>query len=135
MPRGRWTPEGGWPAYIRRRRQSHVDNDLCYECGIYPPRKGRRRCQVCTDRHTEYREGTIADGFCRDLCGNHRADGYSRCFACLDRHARKARAKRGVPIDAPIVRRAPRRAPGPVTPITPIDRLALIRAAALRRAA
>lgn len=137
MPRGRWLPEGGWSAYIRARRQTHAQDGMCYECGIRPPREGRRRCQICTDRHAKFREGMIGDGFCRDLCGNRRVDGYSRCHDCLDQHAKKARIKRGQPVDAPIVRRAPRRAQ-PLAASAPIDRTArrgLIAACAARRAA
>lgn len=109
MTRGTWTPDGGWGAYVRTRRQGFVANKKCYECGLRPPKEGRRRCQECADRHVEYREAAINSGQCRELCGQQRADGYSRCNDCLDRHARKQRAARGQDVNAPIVRRPARR--------------------------
>lgn len=153
MPRGSWVPEGGWPAYHRARREMAVRDGRCYNCMTLPMKPGRRMCQGCIDWHKQYRIDRIAGGKCRDLCGRDADEGRTRCIECLDRHARKARAKRGKPVDAPIVRRAPRRQPVPtsaapstreivhapaVHPAAEVDhsqRKAIIAALAARRAA
>lgn len=109
MSRSSWVPEGGWPAYHRARCEAAAQDGLCLNCMRQPRKLDRRKCQGCIDWHKQYRVDRIAGGKCRDLCGRDANEGRTRCIECLDRHARKARAKRGQPVDAPIVRRAPRR--------------------------
>jgi hypothetical protein len=83
-----------WGPYLRDLRARAVSKGRCYECRKRPARPGRRRCEVCAERHGKLRRDTQEKGTCYELCGRPRASGRIRCPDCLVRAAARAQARR-----------------------------------------
>jgi hypothetical protein len=72
-------------AYAKDRRAEKRANGECYSC-LNPARPGRRECGACSARRCKqqrrYAQANMVSGAC--YCGRERAEGKSKCPACLE---------------------------------------------------